>query len=138
PVSPGHKREWSHAEFPFQPLSGFLKVESLHGKRDLFTASCIPEFAVPADFRLLPVQRGLPPGARWRVQIGLHVGPAVALNLKHAALQALIHAAFGGNVILACSKVVDEGLLKRRNHTTRFAVDKTRTYIDHEKGFVLH
>ena len=112
-------------------------MDSLDCSRGILPAACITELPVPADVRLFTGKRGVPPGTRRGVQIGLHMCPAMTLDLEDPAAHPFIDSSFCGDIILVSAELVYEVLLKRRNDAVSLLIDKSRTDIQDDDGVIL-
>src|SRR2546422_987024 len=107
-------------------------MEALYRSGNFLSPSRISELAVPANLGLLLVQRRVPPGARRRIQIGLHVGPAVALDFEDSAFQPVVDPALGGDIVLADAEFVREHLPERRYDGPFGTVHEAQAPIQHQ------
>src|SRR5712691_1667138 len=107
-------------------------MEALYRSENFLSPSRISELAVPADLGLFLEQRRVPPGARRRIQIGLHMRPAVALDFEDSAFQPLVDPALGGDIVLAGAEFVREHLPERRYDGPLGTVHEARAHIQHQ------
>src|SRR6516165_1936746 len=94
----------------------------------LDAAASVLKLLEPATDRGLTIQVRIPPRARRRIQVGLHVGPSVALNFEHSCGYRSLEATPRRFVILLYTVRVGEFLAPWRDDAARLAVDETRDH----------
>src|SRR6266567_8363983 len=103
-------------------------MEQLVNRRSFEPAPRVFKLFVPATDGCLAIQICGPPRARRRIQIGLHMGPAMALNLEHSRFNGSLQTSLRRYVILLDAEVIRKFLVPWRDDAMGLAIDETRDH----------